>query len=172
MQNKVNSLIKEIYGNLTSWERVLLSRHPSRPHGIDYIRSLITDFHEIAGDRKFANDSAVITGFGYLGTQQVAVTAIEKGRKTKEKIKCNFGMPRPEGYRKALRLMQTAGRFGIPIISLVDTPGAYPGIGAEERGQACAIADNLEQMFQNSGTDNQCGDRGRGFRRGIRYCHC
>ena len=148
LQNKVNALIKEIYGNLTSWERVLLSRHPKRPHGVDYIRSIITDFHEIAGDRKFANDLALIAGFGYLGQQKVAVAAIEKGRKTKEKIKCNFGMPRPEGYRKALRLMQMAGRFGIPILSLVDTPGAYPGIGAEERGQACAIADNLEQMFQ------------------------
>ena len=148
LQNKVNVLIKEIYGNLTPWERVLLSRHPGRPHGIDFIRSMIDNFHEIAGDRKFANDLAIITGFGYLGRQKVALVAIEKGRKTKEKIKCNFGMPRPEGYRKALRLMQMAGRFGIPVISLVDTPGAYPGIGAEERGQASAIADNLEQMFE------------------------
>ncbi|MCY4524531.1 MAG: acetyl-CoA carboxylase carboxyltransferase subunit alpha [Halobacteriovoraceae bacterium] len=148
LQQKVNLLIKEIYGNLTSWERVLLSRHPKRPHGVDYIRGMIDNFHEIAGDRRFANDAAIITGFGYIGTQKVAVVAIEKGRKNKEKIKCNFGMPRPEGYRKALRLMQMAGRFEIPILSLVDTPGAYPGIGAEERGQACAIADNLEQMFE------------------------
>ena len=148
LKNKADALMKEIYGNLSPWERVLLSRHPNRPHGADFIHLITKDFHEIAGDRRFANDTAMMTGFAYLGTQRVAVVAIEKGRKTKEKIKRHFGMPRPEGYRKALRVMQMAGRFGIPIISLVDTPGAYPGVGAEERGQSCAIADNLEEMFK------------------------
>jgi acetyl-CoA carboxylase carboxyl transferase subunit alpha len=108
---------------------------------------MITDFHEVAGDRNFANDQAIITGFGYLDDQKVCVVAIEKGRKTKDKVKRNFGMPRPEGYRKALRVMKTAANFNIPIITLVDTPGAFPGIGAEERGQSCAIAENLAEMF-------------------------
>lgn len=147
LQKKVNSLIKEIYSNLTPWERVQLSRHPKRPHCIEYINNLFTDFHEVAGDRFFANDQAIIGGFGYLGDQKVCIIGIEKGRKTKEKVIHNFGMPRPEGYRKALRLMKTAARFDIPVITLVDTPGAYPGIGAEERGQSSAIAENLAEMF-------------------------
>lgn len=147
LQKKVNGLIKEIYENLTPWERVQLSRHPNRPHTLDYIKNIIPDFHEVAGDRHFANDPAVLSGFGHIGKQKVAVVGIQKGRKTKEKVLRNFGMPRPEGYRKALRVMQTASRFNIPIISLVDTPGAYPGIGAEERGQSCAIAENLAEMF-------------------------
>lgn len=147
LKKKVNSLVDEIYNNLTPWERVQLSRHPQRPHAIDYINKMITDFHEVAGDRNFANDQAIITGFGYLDDQKVCVVAIEKGRKTKDKVKRNFGMPRPEGYRKALRVMKTAANFNIPIITLVDTPGAFPGIGAEERGQSCAIAENLAEMF-------------------------
>ncbi len=147
LQKKVNSLIKEIYSNLTPWERVQLSRHPKRPHCIEYINNLIDDFHEVAGDRYFANDQAIIGGFGYLNGNKVCVIGIEKGRKTKEKVIHNFGMPRPEGYRKALRLMQMAARFDIPVITLVDTPGAYPGIGAEERGQSSAIAENLAEMF-------------------------
>ena len=147
LQGKVNSLIKEIYGNLSPWERVQLSRHPQRPHTIDYINHVITDFHEVSGDRYFANDNAIISGFGFVGDQKVCVIGIEKGRKTKEKVTHNFGMPRPEGYRKALRVMQTAARFDIPVITLVDTPGAYPGIGAEERGQSCAIAENIAEMF-------------------------
>lgn len=147
LQKKVNTLIQEIYENLTPWERVQLSRHPNRPHAIDYIREMIDDFHELKGDRRFANDPAVIAGFGYIGKQKVALVGIEKGRKTKEKVTHNFGMPRPEGYRKALRVMQMAGQFNIPIVSLVDTPGAYPGIGAEERGQSQAIAENLAEMF-------------------------
>lgn len=147
LQKKVNSLIKEIYANLSPWERVQLSRHPKRPHCVDYINNLFTDFHEVAGDRYFADDQAIIAGFAYLGEQKVCVIGIEKGRKTKEKVTHNFGMPRPEGYRKALRLMKTAARFDIPVITLVDTPGAYPGIGAEERGQSCAIAENLAEMF-------------------------
>lgn len=147
LQKKVNSLIKEIYSNLTSWERVQLSRHPKRPHAVDYIDSLITDFHEVAGDRYFANDQAIIGGFGYVGDQKVCVVAIEKGRKTKEKVTHNFGMPRPEGYRKAIRLMKTAARFNVPVVTFVDTPGAYPGIGAEERGQSNAIAESIAEMF-------------------------
>lgn len=151
LQKKVNALMKEIYENLTPWERVQLSRHPNRPHAVDYIMGgVVENFHELKGDRRFANDPAVIAGFGYIGEQKVAVVGIEKGRKTKEKVYHNFGMPRPEGYRKALRVMQTAGRFGIPIISFVDTPGAYPGIGAEERGQSQAIAENLAEMFDIS----------------------
>lgn len=147
LQRKLNNLIKEVYGNLSSWDRVLLSRHPERPHSIDYINNLITDFHEVYGDRYFANDNSLITGFGYLEDQKVCVVAIEKGRKTKDKVFRNFGMPRPEGYRKAIRVMKMASRFKIPIITFVDTPGAYPGIGAEERGQSSAIAENLAEMF-------------------------
>jgi acetyl-CoA carboxylase carboxyl transferase subunit alpha len=147
LEKKVNTLIQDIYEKLTPWERVQLSRHPNRPHTVDYIETLIRDFHEVKGDRRFANDPSVIAGFGYFGTQKVAVVGIEKGRKTKEKVQHNFGMPRPEGYRKALRVMQMAGQFGIPILALVDTPGAYPGIGAEERGQSQAIAENLAEMF-------------------------
>jgi acetyl-CoA carboxylase carboxyl transferase subunit alpha len=147
LQKKVNKLITEIYGNLSPWERVLLSRHPNRPHSVDYIKNLIVDFHEIHGDRKFADDPSIISGFGYLEGQRVAILAIEKGRKTKEKVLRNFGMPRPEGYRKSLRIMKLAEQFKIPVISLIDTPGAYPGIGAEERGQASAIAENLTEMF-------------------------
>lgn len=147
LKKKVDKMVKEIYNNLSPWDRVHLARHPNRPHSVEYIKELLTDFHEVNGDRKFANDPAIIAGFGFLDDQKVAVIAVEKGRKTVEKIKHNFGMPRPEGYRKAIRVMKIASRFKIPIISLVDTPGAYPGIGAEERGQACAIAENLQEMF-------------------------
>tara|TARA_B100001971_G_C18268000_1_gene596046 strand:+ start:41994 stop:42968 length:975 start_codon:yes stop_codon:yes gene_type:complete len=147
LEAKVDKLIKEIYGNLSPWERVQLSRHPQRPHTIDYIETIFDDFHEVHGDRKFSDDPAIICGFAHLDGQKVAICGIEKGRKTQDKIKRNFGMARPEGYRKALRIMKLASQFNIPIITFVDTPGAYPGIGAEERGQAQAIADNLEEMF-------------------------
>ncbi|MEX1098906.1 MAG: carboxyl transferase domain-containing protein, partial [Bacteriovoracaceae bacterium] len=147
LQNKVDHLIKDIYDNLSSWERVQLSRHPQRPHTMDYVERIIEDFHELHGDRKFSNDPSMIAGFGFLDGQKVAVVGIEKGRKTQDKILRNFGMARPEGYRKALRVMKLAAQFNIPVISFVDTPGAYPGIGAEERGQAQAIAENLEEMF-------------------------
>lgn len=148
LQLKVNRLIQKIYKELTPWERVLLSRHPNRPHTLDYIKAIIDDFHEIHGDRRFADDPAIVCGFGLLDGKRVAIMGIEKGRKTKEKVLRNFGMPRPEGYRKALRLMDLADRFSIPIISFIDTPGAYPGIGAEERGQSQAIAENLLKMFE------------------------
>jgi acetyl-CoA carboxylase carboxyl transferase subunit alpha len=148
LQKKVDTLIKDIYNNLTEWERVQLARHPLRPHAIDYINGLMEDFHELHGDRKFRDDPSIIAGFGHLdGEHKVAVIGIEKGKKTQEKIKRNFGMAHPEGYRKALRVMKMAAQFQIPIITIVDTPGAYPGIGAEERGQAQAIAENLEEMF-------------------------
>ena len=147
LQKKVDKLITEIYGNLSPWERVQLSRHPNRPHASDYIKEVLSDFHELHGDRKFADDPSIIVGFAYLNGRKVAVLGIEKGRKTKDKVHRNFGMPRPEGYRKAIRIMKLADQFNIPIISFVDTPGAYPGIGAEERGQASAIAENLAEMF-------------------------
>jgi acetyl-CoA carboxylase carboxyl transferase subunit alpha len=147
LQKKVDELIVEIYANLSSWDRVQLSRHPSRPHTVDYIKTIVDNFHELHGDRHFADDPALICGFGEIEGEKVAIVGIEKGRKTKEKVRHNFGMPRPEGYRKALRVMEMAGRFGIPIVSFIDTPGAYPGIGAEERGQSSAIAENLAAMF-------------------------
>jgi acetyl-CoA carboxylase carboxyl transferase subunit alpha len=148
LQAKANRMLEEIYTKLTPWERTQLSRHPARPHAIDYIEKIISDFHEVHGDRRFSDDPSMITGFGYIDGQKVAVIGIEKGRKTQEKIKRNFGMASPEGYRKALRIMNLASQFGIPVVTFVDTPGAYPGIGAEERGQALAIAENLEEMFK------------------------
>ncbi|MCY4644946.1 MAG: acetyl-CoA carboxylase carboxyltransferase subunit alpha [Bacteriovoracales bacterium] len=147
LQKKADRMIREIYSSLTPWERVQLSRHPARPHAVDFIKALIGDFHEVHGDRRFQDDRAMICGFGRMGDFPVAVVAIEKGRNTKEKITHNFGMPNPEGYRKALRVMELAARFSIPIISFVDTPGAYPGIEAEKRGQSQAIAENLQEMF-------------------------
>jgi acetyl-CoA carboxylase carboxyl transferase subunit alpha len=147
LQNKVNRMLDEIYTRLTPWERTQLSRHPGRPHSIDYIDKIVTDFHEVHGDRRFSDDASMITGFGFIEGKKVAVIGIEKGRKTQDKIKRNFGMANPEGYRKALRIMNLASQFQIPVVTFVDTPGAYPGIGAEERGQALAIAQNLEEMF-------------------------
>ncbi|MCT4640954.1 MAG: acetyl-CoA carboxylase carboxyltransferase subunit alpha [Bacteriovoracaceae bacterium] len=147
LQKKVDSMIKDIYTNLSPWERVQLSRHPKRPHTSDYINLLIDDFHEVHGDRKFLDDKSMISGFGFFEGQKVCVIGIEKGRKTQDKIQRNFGMASPEGYRKALRIMELAARFNVPVITFVDTPGAYPGIGAEERGQASAIAENLAEIF-------------------------
>ena len=147
LQNKVDTLLREIYENLNPWQRVQLARHPKRPHTLDYIETLIEDFHEVHGDRRYSDDPSMIAGFGYFEGKKLAIIGIEKGRKTQDKIKRNFGMARPEGYRKALRVMKMAAQFNIPIVCFVDTPGAYPGIGAEERGQAQAIAENLEEMF-------------------------
>jgi len=129
-----------------AWRRVQLARHPNRPHALDYIERLITDFHELHGDRNFADDAAIVGGFGFLGDIPVLVIGQQKGRSTKQKLHRNFGMPKPEGYRKALRLMKLADKFLRPVIALLDTPGAYPGIDAEERGQAEAIAYNLREM--------------------------
>jgi acetyl-CoA carboxylase carboxyl transferase subunit alpha len=147
LQSKVNKMLEDIYTKLSPWQRTQLSRHPARPHALDYIEKIVSDFHEVHGDRRFSDDPSMVTGFGYIDGQKIAVIGIEKGRKTQEKIKRNFGMANPEGYRKALRVMQMASQFGIPVVTFVDTPGAYPGIGAEERGQALAIAENLEEMF-------------------------
>src|SRR5690349_10280941 len=129
-----------------AWQRVMLARHPKRPHSLDYIERLLTDFEEIHGDRSFADDPAIVAGMGAFEGRPVMVVAEQKGRDTKQKLFRNFGMPKPEGYRKALRAMQLAAKFGRPIITLLDTPGAYPGIDAEERGQAEAIARNLREM--------------------------
>jgi acetyl-CoA carboxylase carboxyl transferase subunit alpha len=129
-----------------SWDRVQLARHPKRPHSLDYIQRLFTDFHEIHGDRFFADDHAMVTGMGWFEERPVMVIAQQKGRDTKQKVFRNWGMPKPEGYRKALRAMELAAKFSRPIISLVDTLGAYPGLDAEERGQAEAIAYNLREM--------------------------
>lgn len=129
-----------------AWSRVQLARHPNRPHSLDYISRLIKDFQELSGDRRFADDPAVVAGFGYFDGRPVVVIGQQKGRTTKQKLHRNFGMPKPEGYRKALRLMKLAEKFSRPVITLLDTPGAYPGVDAEERGQAEAIALNLREM--------------------------
>ncbi|MGH9406663.1 MAG: acetyl-CoA carboxylase carboxyltransferase subunit alpha [Terriglobia bacterium] len=129
-----------------AWERVLLARHPHRPHTLDYLEHLFTDFTEVHGDRHFADDQAIVCGLGRFDGQPVLVVGHQKGRDTKQKVARNFGMPRPEGYRKALRAMRFGAKFGLPVVCFVDTPGAYPGVGAEERGQAEAIAYNLKEI--------------------------
>lgn len=146
LEEKLKKLQEEIYSNLTPWQRVQLARHPLRPHSLDYIALMTTDFVELHGDRNFADDKAVVGGFAKMEERAVLVIGQQKGRDTKQKLLRNFGMMHPEGYRKALRLMMLAARFQKPIVILVDTPGAYPGIGAEERGQAEAIARNLKEM--------------------------
>jgi len=147
LEAKLESLRSEVYSKISYWDLIKLARHPKRPHSLDYIEKIVDQFHEISGDRAFGNDQSIITGFGELGDQKVAIIAIEKGRKTQEKIQRNFGMPNPEGYRKALRVGKLASRFQVPLITIIDTPGAYPGIEAEQRGQAQAIAQNLEEFF-------------------------
>jgi acetyl-CoA carboxylase carboxyl transferase subunit alpha len=129
-----------------AWQRVQLARHPKRPHSLDYIERLLTDFEEIHGDRSFSDDAAIVAGMGQFEGRPIMIVAEQKGRDTKQKLYRNFGMPKPEGYRKALRVMQMAAKFGRPIVTFLDTPGAYPGIDAEERGQAEAIARNLREM--------------------------
>jgi acetyl-CoA carboxylase carboxyl transferase subunit alpha len=143
LEKKAESLTSTIFSKLTPWQISQLSRHPSRPYTLDYIDRMFTDFEFLHGDRSYSNDDPMIGGIGRLDGKPVMVIGHQKGRDTKEKIKRNFGMPRPEGYRKALRLMHMAEKFKMPLITLVDTPGAYPGIGAEERGQSEAIARNL-----------------------------
>ena len=140
LEVKAAQTLRDLYAGLTPWQKTQVARHPDRPHCLDYVAALITDFVPLAGDRKFGDDEAIIGGFGRFHGASVCVIGHEKGSGTEARLKHNFGMARPEGYRKAERLMQMADRFGIPVISLVDTPGAYPGIGAEERGQAEAIA--------------------------------
>jgi acetyl-CoA carboxylase carboxyl transferase subunit alpha len=140
IEEKAGQALAELYANLTPWQKTLVARHPQRPHFSDFVGGLITEFTPLAGDRKFAEDAALLGGFGRFRGQAICVMGQEKGATTESRLKHNFGMARPEGYRKAVRLMEMAERFGIPVLSLVDSAGAYPGIGAEERGQAEAIA--------------------------------
>jgi len=146
LEKKVSQLRENIFSNLTRWQRVQLARHPERPYTLDYIQHMTTDFVELHGDRAFGDDKAIVGGFAKLDGQPVMIIGQQKGRDTKSNLYRNFGMPNPEGYRKALRLMRLAEKFNRPIITMLDTPGAYPGIEAEERGQAEAIARNLFEM--------------------------
>jgi acetyl-CoA carboxylase carboxyl transferase subunit alpha len=148
LEDKAVQELKELYANLTPWQKTQVARHPNRPHCLDYIGALITDFVPLAGDRKFADDDAIVGGFGRFRGESICIIGHEKGSSTESRLKHNFGMARPEGYRKAERLMQMANRFGIPVLSLVDTAGAYPGIGAEERGQAEAIARSTDASLE------------------------
>ena len=148
LAEKGRVLSNEIYAKLTPWQSAQVARHPQRPYTLDYIQNIFTDFHELHGDRAFADDTAIIGGLARLNGNPCVVIGHQKGRDTKEKIYRNFGMPRPEGYRKALRLMKLAEKFGLPVFTFVDTPGAYPGIGAEERGQSEAIGRNLLVMAE------------------------
>src|SRR5882724_1404034 len=144
LEVKAALTLRDLYAGLTPWQKTQVARHPDRPHCLDYVAALITDFVPLAGDRKFGDDEAIIGGFGRFRDESICIIGHEKGSTTEDRLKHNFGMARPEGYRKAVRLMEMADRFGIPILSLVDTEGAYPGIGAEERGQAEAIARSTE----------------------------
>ena len=146
LERKADALRRDVYANLTAFQRVQLARHPRRPFTLDYLQRCFTEFTELHGDRHFADDPAIVAGFAKLNERPVMVIGQQKGRDTRENLLRRFGMPNPEGYRKALRLMQLAGRFHVPVVTLVDTAGAYPGLGAEERGQAEAIAVNLREM--------------------------
>jgi acetyl-CoA carboxylase carboxyl transferase subunit alpha len=146
LEDRLRRLQQRVYGGLSAWQRAQIARHPKRPHTLDLVRLLFEDFIELHGDRVFGDDAAIVAGLAQFEGEPVAVIGHQKGRDTRENIARNFGMPHPEGYRKALRIMQLAARFGKPIVTLIDTPGAYPGLGAEERGQAEAIARNLREM--------------------------
>jgi len=153
LESKAAQALKDLYAALTPWQKTQVARHPQRPHCLDYVAALMTDFVPLAGDRKYGDDHAIVGGFGRFRGESVCVIGQEKGSSTESRLKHNFGMARPEGYRKAVRLMEMADRFGIPVISLVDTAGAYPGIGAEERGQAEAIARSTDTCL-NLGVPN------------------
>jgi acetyl-CoA carboxylase carboxyl transferase subunit alpha len=148
LAKKSDALTKDVYGKLTPWQISQVSRHPQRPYTMDYVQALFTDFEELHGDRVFADDKAIVGGLARFNGQSVMVIGHQKGRDTREKIMRNFGMPRPEGYRKAMRMMRLAEKFSIPIMTFIDTPGAYPGVGAEERGQSEAIGRNLYEMSE------------------------
>jgi len=148
LQAKGQALLKDIYAKLTPWQVSQLARHPQRPYTLDYVGEIFTDFHELHGDRVYADDLAIVGGLARLNGQAVMVIGHQKGRDTKERALRNFGMPRPEGYRKALRLMHLAEKYGLPVLTFIDTPGAYPGVDAEERGQSEAIGHNLCEMAQ------------------------
>lgn len=146
LKKKSDDQTKNIFAKLSPWQVARIARHPQRPYTLDYVSRVITDFEELHGDRAYADDAAIVTGIGRFDGQPVAIIGHQKARETKEKIRRNFGMPKPEGYRKALRIMEMAKQFNLPLITFIDTPGAYPGIGAEERGQSEAIAKNLEVL--------------------------
>jgi acetyl-CoA carboxylase carboxyl transferase subunit alpha len=146
LRKELDTLRREVFAKLTPWQKTLVARHPSRPYTLDYVQALLKDWTEVRGDRRYADDPAIVCGFGLFHERPVCIIGHQKGRDTKEKIYRNFGMPKPEGYRKALRVMRMAAKFSRPILTFVDTPGAYPGIEAEERGQAEAIAYNLREM--------------------------
>jgi len=148
LEDALEHLRKETYSKLSAWQKVQLARHPQRPYTLDYIQMIMSDFIELHGDRSFADDKAIVCGLAKIDSQKIVVLGHQKGRDTKENLKRNFGCAHPEGYRKALRVMQLAGQFNLPIIAFIDTPGAYPGIGAEERGQSQAIALNLREMVR------------------------
>jgi len=148
LEEKLEKVKKEVYENLTPWQRVQIARHPKRPYTLDYINMIMSDFVQVHGDRAFSDDKAMICGFAKIDGEKICIIGHQKGRDTKENLLRNFGSAHPEGYRKALRVMELASQFNIPIICFIDTPGAYPGIGAEERGQAEAIAYNLQEMFR------------------------
>ncbi len=161
LEAKSRELTRTIFSNLTAWQISQLSRHPQRPYALDYFNRMLSDFHELHGDRAFSDDPAIVGGIARLDGEPVVVIGHQKGRDTKERQYRNFGMPRPEGYRKALRLLRLAERFQLPVITLIDTPGAYPGVGAEERGQSEAIASNLREMAE-LGTPIICAVIGEG----------
>jgi len=146
LEERLSKVKDEIFSNLTPWEKVELARHPNRPYTLDFVKYLFKDWVELHGDRKFADDPAVVSGIGRLKGVSFVVVGHQRGRKVSEKIKRNFGMPHPEGYRKALRVMKLGGKFGLPIVTFIDSSGAYPGIGAEERGVAMAIAENMKEI--------------------------
>ena len=148
LQQKSQTLAKDIYGKLSAWQTALVARHPQRPYTMDYVREIFTDFHELHGDRMYADDQSIVGGLARFNGQPCMILGHQKGRDTKERTLRNFGMPRPEGYRKALRLMRLAEKFRLPVFTFVDTPGAYPGIGAEERGQSEAIGRNIFSMSE------------------------
>ena len=148
LQKKSGTLTKEIYGKLSAWQISQVARHPQRPYALDYFQSIFSDFEELHGDRNFAEDPSIVGGLARFGSQSVMVIGHQKGRDTKDKLYRNFGMPKPEGYRKAMRLMKLAEKFGLPVMTFIDTPGAYPGVGAEERGQSEAIGRSLYVMSE------------------------
>jgi acetyl-CoA carboxylase carboxyl transferase subunit alpha len=147
LEKKLKTLKKGIYSNLSPWQKIQIARHPQRPTALDYINLIIKDFIPLCGDRLYAEDKALLSGLATLGAKKIVVVGHQKGKDTKENIMRNFGCANPEGYRKAMRIMHLAERFSLPIVCLIDTPGAYPGVGAEERGQALAIAENIRDMF-------------------------
>ena len=174
LQGRWRTLIEDIFSNLSAWQITQLARHPRRPYTLDYLPQVFDEFHELHGDRLYADDPAIVAGMARLEGRPVMVMGHQKGRDTKEKVERNFGMPRPEGYRKARRLMQMAERLEMPIITLIDTPGAYPGIGAEERGQSEAIARNLEVMaeLKTPVLSVVIGEGGSGGALAIGVCDC